>query len=299
MHVFLIDEFGGSAGIRDEGALAAAVMRPQLGYYGSLTEEAAALMESLAVNHPFVDGNKRVAFFVTDVFLRENGHFIDCDDRACPRVLHEAVRDQRVPVRRAGELARRPGEAPPARLTVGVSCPPRSLRPQVGAAGGSIPGPPITGLSEPLDWHQIMVRTRCDLWACAARSAPYGRQRAIGGCAARFRSGTDEGTYGSSWRNHGGLLPPCAAHNLARNDGVAVVGLETNHRAPDVGGAREMLSAPLARRLPARCRISRPCCRQLLNRTICVVTTAAAANVPATANSRWCSGSREFHSAIR
>ena len=52
MHVFLIDEFGGSAGIRDEGALAAAVMRPQLGYYGSLTEEAAALMESLAVNHP-------------------------------------------------------------------------------------------------------------------------------------------------------------------------------------------------------------------------------------------------------
>ena len=52
MHVVLIDEFGGSAGIRDEGALAAAVMRPQLGYYGSLTEEATALMESLAVNHP-------------------------------------------------------------------------------------------------------------------------------------------------------------------------------------------------------------------------------------------------------
>lgn len=38
-------------------------------------------MESLAVNHPFVDGNKRAAFFVTDVFLRMNGHFIDCDDR--------------------------------------------------------------------------------------------------------------------------------------------------------------------------------------------------------------------------
>ena len=80
MHVVLIDEFGGTAGIRDEGALAAAVMRPQLGYYGGLTEEAAALMESLAMNHPFVDGNKRVAFFVTDVFLRSNGHFIDCDD---------------------------------------------------------------------------------------------------------------------------------------------------------------------------------------------------------------------------
>ena len=81
MHVVLIDEFGGTAGIRDEGALAAGVMRPQLGYYRSLTEEAAALMESLAVNHSLVDGNKRAAFFVTDVFLRANGHFIDCHDR--------------------------------------------------------------------------------------------------------------------------------------------------------------------------------------------------------------------------
>ena len=35
-------------------------------------------MESLANNHAFVDGNKRVAFFVTDTFLRMNGHFIDC-----------------------------------------------------------------------------------------------------------------------------------------------------------------------------------------------------------------------------
>ena len=79
IHDALIREFGGSRGIRDEGALASAIMRPQLGYYDSLIEEAAALMESLANNHPFVDGNKRVAFFVTDAFLRLNGHFIDCD----------------------------------------------------------------------------------------------------------------------------------------------------------------------------------------------------------------------------
>lgn len=79
IHDALIQEFGGSMGLRDEGALASAVMRPQLGYYDSLIEEAAALMESLANNHSFVDGNKRVAFFVTDVFLRLNGHFIDCD----------------------------------------------------------------------------------------------------------------------------------------------------------------------------------------------------------------------------
>jgi death-on-curing protein len=37
-------------------------------------------MESLANNHPFVDGNKRVAFFVTDTFLRMNGYYIDCDN---------------------------------------------------------------------------------------------------------------------------------------------------------------------------------------------------------------------------
>ena len=81
MHDDLIVIFGGSPGIRDQGALASALMRPQLGYYDSLIEEAAALMESLANNHPFVDGNKRVAFFATDAFLRLNGHYIDCDNR--------------------------------------------------------------------------------------------------------------------------------------------------------------------------------------------------------------------------
>jgi death-on-curing protein len=80
MHDSLIREFGGSHGIRDEGALVSALMRPQLGYHESLVQEAAALMESLANNHPFVDGNKRVAFFTTDTFLRMNGYFIDCED---------------------------------------------------------------------------------------------------------------------------------------------------------------------------------------------------------------------------
>ncbi|MCZ0940839.1 MAG: type II toxin-antitoxin system death-on-curing family toxin [Caldilineaceae bacterium] len=79
IHSVLIEEFGGTPGIRDQGALASALMRPQLGYYDGLIEEAAALMESLENNHPFVDGNKRVAFFVTDAFLRLNGQYIDCD----------------------------------------------------------------------------------------------------------------------------------------------------------------------------------------------------------------------------
>ena len=79
MHARLIEAFGGTSGLRDPGALEAALMRPQLGYYRDLVEEAAALMESLTNNHPFLDGNKRVAFFVTDTFLRMNGHRIECD----------------------------------------------------------------------------------------------------------------------------------------------------------------------------------------------------------------------------
>ena len=74
-----INEFGGALGIREPGALVSALMRPQIGYYDSLIEEAAALMESLAMNHPFLDGNKRTAFYATDSFLRLNGSFIDCD----------------------------------------------------------------------------------------------------------------------------------------------------------------------------------------------------------------------------
>src|SRR5579863_4735069 len=65
----LIDMFGGLHGVRDKGAIEAAVFRPQTGYYTSLEEEAAALMESLGNNHGFLDGNKRIAFTAADVFL--------------------------------------------------------------------------------------------------------------------------------------------------------------------------------------------------------------------------------------
>jgi death-on-curing protein len=85
MHEILLAEFGGAAGVRDMGALESALMRPQLGYYDTLVDEAAALLESLAMNHPFVDGNKRVAFFGTDTFLRLNDHFIDCDNEEAYR----------------------------------------------------------------------------------------------------------------------------------------------------------------------------------------------------------------------
>jgi death-on-curing protein len=76
LHALLIKRYGGASGIRDRGALEAALFRPQSGYYSDTIAEAAALFESLAINHPFVDGNKRIAFAVTDVFLRMNGYRI-------------------------------------------------------------------------------------------------------------------------------------------------------------------------------------------------------------------------------
>jgi death-on-curing protein len=73
IHGRLIRRFGGLDGVRDLGLLESALFRPQTGYYDDLACMAAAQFESLLMNHPFVDGNKRVAFFATDVFLRLNG----------------------------------------------------------------------------------------------------------------------------------------------------------------------------------------------------------------------------------
>ena len=79
LHQTLLQRYGGASGIRDMGAVEAAVFRPQCGYYGDIVEEAAALLESLLINHPFVDGNKRVAFAACDVFLRINGWRMQAD----------------------------------------------------------------------------------------------------------------------------------------------------------------------------------------------------------------------------
>ena len=89
IHAILLRKYGGAEGLRDPGLLEAALFRPQTGYYSDIIQEAAALMESLAINHCFVDGNKRVAFGVTDVFLRINGYKFDCDGST---VLAEMMR---------------------------------------------------------------------------------------------------------------------------------------------------------------------------------------------------------------
>lgn len=69
IHADQIERFGGALGLRDAGLLEAALFRPQTGYYADIIEEAAALWESLAQGHPFVDGNKRTAFAAAHTFL--------------------------------------------------------------------------------------------------------------------------------------------------------------------------------------------------------------------------------------
>lgn len=74
IHEDQLTRYGGDAGVRDLGLLEAALFRPQTGYYEDLIAQASALWESLAQNHPFVDGNKRVGFVVGVLFLELHGY---------------------------------------------------------------------------------------------------------------------------------------------------------------------------------------------------------------------------------
>ena len=91
LHRVQLARFGGAAGIRDAGLIEAALARPQSGYYGDLIEEAAALWESLTMNHGFVDGNKRVGFAAVYVFLRVNGITIKADADVTLRFILDAL----------------------------------------------------------------------------------------------------------------------------------------------------------------------------------------------------------------
>lgn len=87
-HADQLRRYGGASGIRDKGQLEAALFRPQTGYYDDLIAEAAALWESFMMNHPFVDGNKRVAFAVTDTFLKMNGSKISVSSKEAGDFLY-------------------------------------------------------------------------------------------------------------------------------------------------------------------------------------------------------------------
>ena len=85
-HQLSIEKYGGAIGIRDEGMLSSAIERPFASFggedlYKTPFEKAAAILESIIKNHPFVDGNKRVAFAAMDIFLRINGYRIDAGSK--------------------------------------------------------------------------------------------------------------------------------------------------------------------------------------------------------------------------
>jgi death on curing protein len=88
IHADQIERYGGAGGVRDPGQLEAALFRPQTGYYADTLEEAAALWESLAQNHPFVDGNKRTAFAVMFTFLALNGMRVNAEAIATYSFIH-------------------------------------------------------------------------------------------------------------------------------------------------------------------------------------------------------------------
>jgi death-on-curing protein len=78
LHAQQLNRHGGATGLRDRGALESALARPAATFggedlYPDIADKAAALMHSLALNHPFVDGNKRIAAFAAIVFVESNG----------------------------------------------------------------------------------------------------------------------------------------------------------------------------------------------------------------------------------
>lgn len=86
IHSRLIDAAGGGNGIRDIGLLQSAVSRPMAAFgekdlYSDVFHKAAALMESLAKNHPFIDGNKRTAITSASIFLMQNGYRLEAGQR--------------------------------------------------------------------------------------------------------------------------------------------------------------------------------------------------------------------------
>jgi death-on-curing protein len=82
MHTVAVEEFGGSSGLRDRGLLESALARPLASFggrnlYDTPFKRAAALAESLVLNHGFVDGNKRTAMYAMAAWLEREGYVIE------------------------------------------------------------------------------------------------------------------------------------------------------------------------------------------------------------------------------
>lgn len=97
IHARLLAEMGGEPGLFNLGLLESAVGRPQATFdgvdlYPMLEDKAAALMESLTLNHPFMDGNKRVAITAAALFLRRNGREVAVDNAELERFTMAVAR---------------------------------------------------------------------------------------------------------------------------------------------------------------------------------------------------------------
>ena len=93
IHFTAIILTGGTDGVRDQKGLESAVYRPQSGYYEEVFEEAAALLESLVMNHPFLDANKRTGYVAADAFLRANGYRIAQRAQDAERFILQNLQD--------------------------------------------------------------------------------------------------------------------------------------------------------------------------------------------------------------
>ena len=107
IHSRLIDETGGSHGIRDVGLLQSSVGRSKATYdgkdlYPDIFHKVAALMESLIKNHPFVDGNKRTAITSAGVLLQMNGFIIETSQKDIERFTL-GMAHGKIPVKDAAE----------------------------------------------------------------------------------------------------------------------------------------------------------------------------------------------------
>jgi death-on-curing protein len=91
LHAALIARHGGAPGVRDRGLVESALARARSGYYNALSEQAAALLQSFAMNHAFIDGNKRVAWASSMVFLRMNGYRVSVSADDAERFLIDQV----------------------------------------------------------------------------------------------------------------------------------------------------------------------------------------------------------------
>lgn len=99
IHMRLIAETGGSPGLRDLALLESAVARPQATFggedlYPDLFVKAAALLDSLVRNHPFVDGNKRVGVTAAGLFLRLNNQQLTASNAELEQFALQSARSE-------------------------------------------------------------------------------------------------------------------------------------------------------------------------------------------------------------